>query len=124
MATVRSNEDAAEEIATEMRRQFGYDMRHAAHLRWLARCIGEVRAEVVDPNVPPHRVIDRWSRNGGGAAMMSDPALLVALVQDCQSDLARFLVPDGRVSERDLIGQLLWRLDGPQARMALGGAEE
>jgi hypothetical protein len=45
---------------------------------------------------------------------------LERLVKDCQRDLAKYLVPDSGISDRQVINMLLHRLDGPQAREALG----
>lgn len=50
-------------------------------------------------------------------------ALLEALVRDCQHDLAAWMPPDSGVSDRDVIRRLLMRLDGPQARKAMGDGE-
>ena len=50
-------------------------------------------------------------------------AALRELVIDCQADLAAWIVPDSGISECTVIGQLLQRLDGPQARAALGKEE-
>lgn len=41
------------------------------------------------------------------------------LIKDCQTDLAKYLVPDSGITEKEIISQLLERLDGPQAREAL-----
>lgn len=49
----------------------------------------------------------------------STPTALHGLVQDCQRDLARYLVPDSGISPEQVISQLLDRLDGPQAREAM-----
>lgn len=38
------------------------------------------------------------------------------LIADCQADLTRYLMPDSGVNERDVINNLLDRLDGPQWR--------
>lgn len=48
---------------------------------------------------------------------------LKQLVKDCQSDLAKYLVPDSGITEKEIISQLLERLDGPQAREALNDEE-
>lgn len=48
--------------------------------------------------------------------------LLRQLVLDCQNDLATYIVPDSGISEHDVVNTLLGRLDGPQARAALGTA--
>ena len=64
--TTPSTTDAAAEIIREMQRRFGVDLRGSVVAAdWLAACIGEVRAEVVDPTVPPHRVARRWSKYQG-----------------------------------------------------------
>lgn len=49
---------------------------------------------------------------------------LEALVRDCQADLASYLPPDSGITEKEVIGTLLSRLDGPQARRALGAMAE
>lgn len=46
--------------------------------------------------------------------------LLKELVRDCQNDLAAYLPPDSGISKREVISKLLSRLDGPQARKAMG----
>jgi hypothetical protein len=61
--TIRSNEAAAREIASEIRRRFGFEMNNPMCVRWLALCIGEVRAEVVEPESPSHTVLIRWSES-------------------------------------------------------------
>ena len=62
--------------------------------------------------------------DGGSAirallATLDERERLRQLVKDCQADLARYLPPDGGASDYEVIGQLLARLDGPQARAAL-----
>ena len=42
------------------------------------------------------------------------------LIKDCQKDLAEYLPPDSGITEKQIINRLLGRLDGPQAREALG----
>lgn len=51
---------------------------------------------------------------------MSDQTKLRRLVYDCRSDLVKYLVPDSGISEKEVISRLLARLDGPQAREAMG----
>lgn len=41
------------------------------------------------------------------------------LVKDCQTDLAKYIVPDSGITEKEVISRLLYRLDGPQSRAAL-----
>jgi hypothetical protein len=41
----RSAERIAQEMAERMRKDFGYDMRHPAGLRWLTSCIREIQAD-------------------------------------------------------------------------------
>lgn len=53
----------------------------------------------------------------------SETALLRQLVLDCQADLAAYLPPDSGIGAYDVVNTLLGRLDGPQARAALGVAE-
>lgn len=48
--------------------------------------------------------------------------LLTKLVKDCIGDLAAYLPPDSGISANDVVSTLLGRLDGPQARKALGGS--
>lgn len=48
---------------------------------------------------------------------------LAALVRACQRDLAACLPPDAGITDREVISALLGRLDGPEARDALGGEE-
>lgn len=50
--------------------------------------------------------------------------LLEELVRDCQNDLAAYLPPDSGISKREVISKLLSRLDGPQARKAMGAGRE
>lgn len=42
------------------------------------------------------------------------------LIEDCRRDLDEYLEPDCGISDREIIIALLCRLDGPQARDALG----
>ena len=42
------------------------------------------------------------------------------LIEDCRRDLHDYLEPDCGISDREIIIALLYRLDGPQARDALG----
>ncbi|WP_085026691.1 hypothetical protein [Ensifer aridi] len=42
------------------------------------------------------------------------------LIEDCRRDLDEYLEPDCGISDREIIIALLYRLDGPQARDALG----
>lgn len=44
---------------------------------------------------------------------------LQRLVKDCQQELAKYLVPNSGISDREVINALLQRLDGPQAMEAL-----
>lgn len=45
--TTRSDEQIAQEIAGRLRKDWGHDMRHEAGLRWLARCVAEIRREAL-----------------------------------------------------------------------------
>ncbi|ACP22708.1 conserved hypothetical protein (plasmid) [Sinorhizobium fredii NGR234] len=46
------------------------------------------------------------------------------LIEDCQRDLREYLSSDSGISDREMIIELLIRLDGPQARDALGEESE
>jgi hypothetical protein len=50
--------------------------------------------------------------------------LLEALVWDCRRDLADWLPPDSGVPDREVLRRLLARLDGPQARQAMGEMDQ
>ena len=58
------------------------------------------------------------------ARLMSLNAELEKLVQDCQNDLAAWIVPDSGISDHDVLSTLLGRLDGPQARAAIKKATD
>ncbi|MCA1492485.1 hypothetical protein [Sinorhizobium alkalisoli] len=42
------------------------------------------------------------------------------LVEDCRRDLSEYLSPESGISDREIVIALLYRLDGPQAKDALG----
>ena len=45
-----------------------------------------------------------------------------ALIVNCLNDLAEWIVPDSGISDHEILGRLLGRLDGPEARSALTAA--
>ncbi|APG93114.1 hypothetical protein [Sinorhizobium americanum] len=51
---------------------------------------------------------------------MADPQKMKKLIEDCQRDIAAFLPPESGITEHQLLQRLLTRLDGQQAKDALG----
>lgn len=54
---------------------------------------------------------------------MTQTDKLRQLVKDCQRELAQYLPPGSGVTKDEVINRLLERLDGPQAREALGDTQ-
>ncbi|WP_164867054.1 hypothetical protein [Sinorhizobium meliloti] len=51
---------------------------------------------------------------------MADALKMKQLISDCQKDIAAYLPPDSGISEHELVKMLIARLDGRQAKQALG----
>ncbi|MCK3784944.1 hypothetical protein KEM44_04930 (plasmid) [Sinorhizobium meliloti] len=51
---------------------------------------------------------------------MADAQKMKKLIEDCERDIAACLHPESGIPERHLLQQLLSRLDGQQAKEALG----
>ncbi|RVH37680.1 hypothetical protein [Sinorhizobium meliloti] len=51
---------------------------------------------------------------------MADKEKMKQLIWDCQKDIAAYLPPESGISEQQLLQKLMTRLDGRQAREALG----
>jgi hypothetical protein len=52
--------------------------------------------------------------------VMADAQKMKKLIWDCQKDIAAYLPPTSGISEDELLQMLISRLDGSQAREALG----
>ncbi|MEY9328220.1 hypothetical protein [Sinorhizobium fredii] len=51
---------------------------------------------------------------------MADAARMMKLIEDCQQDIAAYLPKESYITEHELLQKLITRLDGRQAREALG----
>jgi hypothetical protein len=51
---------------------------------------------------------------------MADKEKMKQLIWDCQKDIAAYLPPESGISEHELLQMLISRLDGSQAKEALG----
>ena len=51
---------------------------------------------------------------------MADALKMKQLIWDCQKDIAKYLPDESGITEHQLLQQLLDRLDGQQAKEALG----
>ncbi|YCI06356.1 hypothetical protein M1D34_30610 (plasmid) [Ensifer sp. D2-11] len=51
---------------------------------------------------------------------MADALKMKQLIWDCQKDIAAYLPPASGISEHELVKMLIARLDGRQAKEALG----
>ncbi|MDW9908876.1 hypothetical protein GOB14_11860 [Sinorhizobium meliloti] len=51
---------------------------------------------------------------------MADREKMKKLIWDCQQDIAAYLPPESGISEQELLQMLIARLDGSQAKEALG----
>jgi len=51
---------------------------------------------------------------------MADKEKMKQLIWDCQKDIAAYLPPESGISEHELLQMLIARLDGRQAKEALG----
>jgi hypothetical protein len=51
---------------------------------------------------------------------MADAQKMKKLIEDCQREIAAFLPPESGITEHQLLQRLMTRLDGCQARDALG----
>lgn len=51
---------------------------------------------------------------------MADKEKMKQLIWDCQKDIAAYLPPESDISEHELLQILIARLDGRQAKEALG----
>lgn len=51
---------------------------------------------------------------------MADALKMKKLIEDCQKDIAAYLPPDSGVTDYELLQTLIRRLDGRQAKDALG----
>lgn len=51
---------------------------------------------------------------------MADALKMKKLIEDCQRDIAEYLPSESGVTEHQLLQRLMFRLDGPQAKDALG----
>ncbi|MDK1386395.1 hypothetical protein QN224_13345 [Sinorhizobium sp. 8-89] len=51
---------------------------------------------------------------------MADKEKMKKLIWDCQKDIAEYLPPESGITEHQLLQRLMTRLDGQQAKEALG----
>ncbi|MBB4185810.1 hypothetical protein GGE07_002460 [Sinorhizobium terangae] len=51
---------------------------------------------------------------------MADALKMKKLIWDCQKDIAAYLPPESGITEHQLLQRLMTRLDGQQAKEALG----
>lgn len=51
---------------------------------------------------------------------MADALKMKQLISDCQKNIAAYLPPDSGISEHELLQMLIARIDGSQAKEALG----
>ncbi|WP_373413726.1 hypothetical protein [Ensifer aridi] len=51
---------------------------------------------------------------------MADKVRMQKLIEDCQKDIAAYLPPESGITDYELLQRLITRLDGRQAKDALG----
>ncbi|ATA95709.1 hypothetical protein BWO90_04620 (plasmid) [Sinorhizobium meliloti] len=70
----------------------------------------------MSPKSRAHRQAYRPAQGG----IMADAQKMKKLIEDCERDIAACLHPESGIPETHLLQQLLSRLDGQQAKEALG----